>query len=161
MMADGRSQRLLTKRGLAWGWSHSGTQVALTRRNGEVEDVYVVTVSNRKERLVASGADWPSWSPTAAQLAYVGGRGGSGTPTLGLVNSNGTGNRWLTDGRWEEGYPAWSSDGRKLVFSRQFFQNRVPGLQWDVFVVNADGSAERRLTNYRAGDDVVPIWSSS
>lgn len=159
MMADGSSQRLLSRRGFAWGWSHDGTQIAFTRRNGDVDDVWVRTMSSGKQRPVARGADWPVWSPTKARIAFVGGRGGSGRP-LGLVNSDGTGARWLTNGRRDEGYPAWSPDGRKLLFSREFFQNVVPGLQWDVFVVTANGTGERRLTSFRGGDDISPIWST-
>ena len=51
-----------------------------------------------------------------------------------------------------EGWPRWSPDGRRLVFSR------VLGEQATLFTINADGTGEVRLT---PGDvnDYMPDWS--
>jgi len=50
---------------------------------------------------------------------------------------------------------AWSPDGGKILFTRY-----SPDSPWlaDVFVVNADGTNERRLM-HAAGDDVAAAWS--
>lgn len=48
--------------------------------------------------------------------------------------------------------PAWSPDGRRLVFSGSEHRRR------HLYVVKADGSGLRRLTGARAGD-VEPTWS--
>ena len=54
--------------------------------------------------------------------------------------------------------PAWSPDGTKLVFVRHLTQP-VPRGRTAMFLINADGSGERRLTpwNLNAGDH--PDWS--
>jgi len=49
--------------------------------------------------------------------------------------------------------PAWSPDGRKIAFT-----GTTSSAQFDIYVVNADRSGLRNLTQ-RPGDDVFPAWS--
>src|SRR5688500_8492524 len=48
--------------------------------------------------------------------------------------------------------PAWSPDGRRLVY-----ESRRHG-RAQLYVMNADGTGERRLTN-SVGEDTHPSWS--
>ena len=50
-------------------------------------------------------------------------------------------------------YPDWSPDGSKILF-----HYKVDG-DWDVLVINADGTGFANLTAGRPGDDVLPDWS--
>jgi Tol biopolymer transport system component len=56
--------------------------------------------------------------------------------------------------------PAWSPDGRKIVFVRHMFQGDPdPDLDnHDIWTMNADGSNQRNLTNNFA-EDQEPNWS--
>ncbi len=66
------------------------------------------------------------------------------------MNPDGSGVQTLTsEGRNED--PAWSRDGRHLVFSSTRTGQR------EIFVMRADGSAPRQLT--RTGDNFAPDWS--
>jgi Tol biopolymer transport system component len=47
---------------------------------------------------------------------------------------------------------AWSPDGRRLAFAREVSGN------WDIYVMNGDGSGVMRLTSH-AADDRYPAWS--
>ena len=49
------------------------------------------------------------------------------------------------------GYPAWSSDGRRIALV-----GRIPAGDWYLFVVNADGSGLRRIDT--TGIDEHPRW---
>lgn len=60
--------------------------------------------------------------------------------------------RPLTDGAAEERDPAWSPDGASIVFS----SNRKDG-DFELYVMRADGSKVRRLTEER-GADGEPFW---
>jgi Tol biopolymer transport system component len=45
--------------------------------------------------------------------------------------------------------PAWSPNGRKIAFERH----------WQIWVMNADGSRQHRLTRPRSAQDSQPAWS--
>src|SRR5713101_691296 len=50
--------------------------------------------------------------------------------------------------------PAWSPDGRKIVFSRN------GGSGGEIWVMSADGSNQTRLTTAPPANDITPAWSS-
>jgi TolB protein len=52
-----------------------------------------------------------------------------------------------------DGEPAWSQDGARIVFST----NRDGVLNFEIYVMNADGSGQTRLTTNTAAD-VSPDW---
>jgi TolB protein len=56
----------------------------------------------------------------------------------------------LANGRDVE--PDWSPDGTRIVWSTERYGD------WEVAVINADGSGLTRLTT-QAGDDYTPVWS--
>jgi dipeptidyl aminopeptidase/acylaminoacyl peptidase len=73
---------------------------------------------------------------------------------LGLIHPDGTGRRLIKPGVYVE-YPAWSPDGHRIAFMS-------PGetLQgsYDIYVMNADGTDVRRLTDDPTVDG-WPAWS--
>jgi TolB protein len=71
--------------------------------------------------------------------------------------ANGRNVRRLTHNRVADLAPAWSANGRWIVFVRIF--RLGPGtFQWDIFKMRADGSKVRRLTRDGHYDD-NPEWS--
>ena len=59
---------------------------------------------------------------------------------------------WLGGARGYDGSPAWSPDRRKIAFVS------VRDGYLDVYVMNADGSGQRKLTRNQASDN-SPVWS--
>ena len=49
--------------------------------------------------------------------------------------------------------PQWSPDGRKLAFTRT-----APRGNSEIYVMNADGSAQTNISQHRA-EDVAPAWA--
>ena len=166
MNAHGSRRRNLTRNPAtenAFRWSPDGRKIAfLTYRGGNWE-VYVMTADGSEQRRLTQGNALPSappaWSPDGRRIAFVSER--DGNAEIYVVNADGTGQRNLTRIPRYDGDPAWSPDGRKIAFasgSRSCRAGEGCVGNSDVYVMNADGSGQRRLTRAPRGD-VVPAWS--
>src|SRR4029453_6316229 len=106
----------------------------------------------------------PAWSPNGRRIAYVHstgstvGPGQSGTE-IWVMNANGSGKRRLTRNVSFDGGPTWSPDGRRIMFARGSLYTNGSGLPHsDLWVMNANGSGQRRLTRTRELE-LEPSWS--
>jgi Tol biopolymer transport system component len=72
---------------------------------------------------------------------------------IAMMNGDGTGAHVLTHNTVRDEDPAWSPDGRELVFSRT--TTPTAGLR----LMNADGSHERELVHSGTLVDLAPAWS--
>jgi TolB protein len=70
------------------------------------------------------------------------------------INVDGTRERRLTDSPGLDGFPSWSPDGQRLVFAT----DRAGG-NWELCVMNSDGTEQQRLTNTSEKDEGIPAWS--
>ncbi len=96
----------------------------------------------------------PSWSSDGREIAFVGFVGRQGRACRSSA-STGAPARLLA--RYAAA-PAWSPDGRRIAFMRFSPAGRNWGGQnWDVYVMNTDGSGQRRLT--RNAWLAAPAWS--
>ena len=66
-----------------------------------------------------------------------------------VMHADGTGTRRLTSGSEEDSRPAWSPDGRRIVFARA----------GELYTVVSAGGAARRVTLGLGGDAADPAWS--
>jgi Tol biopolymer transport system component len=73
------------------------------------------------------------------------------------VNADGSGLAKLTNNPATDVYPSWSPDGRKIAFMRDDALVTNNGLNEVIYVMNADGTGQKRLTN--TGVDFYPAWS--
>ncbi len=73
-----------------------------------------------------------------------------------VMNADGSGQTRLTNNPAVDRDPAWSPDGRQIVFASTRDDSLVGNVE--IYVMNADGSGQTRLTNNPAGD-LVPAWS--
>jgi Tol biopolymer transport system component/uncharacterized RDD family membrane protein YckC len=113
-------------------------------------------------RASASDEGGKSASPTGqaavGTIAFTSDRGcpdaNNERSEIFLMNADGSSQGNLTNSAAAEAGPAWSPDGRKIVYSRA--PTNFP--PYDLFVMNADGSGPRNLTKSRASD-LAPAWS--
>jgi Tol biopolymer transport system component len=158
--ADGSMVKRLA-RGEQPAWSPDGQRIAFhwwsggTFGNGTAE-VHVIGVDGSGDRVIAQGIS-PAWSPDGTKIVFntVVGRPDGG---VFVVNANGSGLTRLLSTEFEDpgkgdwlGWPAWSPDGRTIAFVRTNYEK-----PWQIYVMNADGSAPRLLTDHLAHD---PSWS--
>jgi TolB protein len=93
----------------------------------------------------------PIWSPDGERIAYVGGT--RRAPAIMVMNADGSSPQTvLRDKTFIAGF-SWSPDGRKIVFASG--RDHPAG---EIYVMNADGSAVKRLTKNKFGDN-APLWS--
>jgi Hsp70 protein/WD40-like Beta Propeller Repeat len=97
-----------------------------------------------------------SLSPDGQTVAYFSGEAGLGGGSLYTLPIIGTGApKQLTDSGSEiDSNPAWSPDGTQIAFSRRNSWDN----NYDVFVMNADGSGQRPIAE-TPSVDFKPTWS--
>lgn len=114
---------------------------------------------------VAAGSGQASFPGANGRIFFTARVPNSGQPGhLYSVAADGSGLTQLTSGSGNDEAVAVDPNGGDLVVSRDTFES-CGHLYWrqgvDLFTLNADGSAEQRLTNDCPIDEVTPAWSPS
>jgi TolB protein len=152
-------------------WSPDGRSIAFAGTGDDDNvDVYIVRADGHgKRRLTRHPAAEgnPAWSPDGRQIAFT--RGGPGFQThIYVMNADGTSPRRLTRHGHIHFSVVWSPDGRKMLFERPNRRHAESAADaargyWpeELYVMDADGSHQRRLTRNPARDPGPggPVWS--
>lgn len=138
-------------------WAPSGDHIYFTsNRAGEYYRIYRMnrTGADVQQVLAISGQHvlWPGISPDGQRLAYM---QASMIPITCLwnwdvwvLNLDGSGRRQITTHFAGDFFPAWSPDGREIIYSgcKNFFDA-------DLYAINPDTRAERRLNAWFGSDE--------
>jgi TolB protein len=161
MNSDGSEQRRLT--GEAWGgehaWSPVGDKIAfVSRRDGNAE-IYLMNANGSQLRNLTRntvGDRNPVWSPDGRRIAF------ENNWQVNVMNADGSRQRRLTRNGGRNFAPAWSPDGQKIAFERRLGRKKYGPCNgcgrastFEIWVINADGSGQHRLTTQGA----QPGWS--
>jgi Tol biopolymer transport system component len=156
MRADGSGTRRLTSgkhSDASPSWSPDGRLIAFTRDGA----LYVMTPDGGDPRpatkeLGGEDSD-PAWSPDGRWLAYVRREPAFSTREIWRIRADG-GDRhritWLNAASYG---PAWSRDGREIVFSSNAREDR-----YQLYEIGPSGKGLRRLT-FQPGNYFDPSWS--
>jgi Tol biopolymer transport system component len=165
MEADGSNQINLTNNPAAddnFGmcWSPDGGKIAFTSdRSGDTR-IYVMDAngSNLIQLTNRPGDDLnPDWSPDGAKIAFT----NSLAPNddIYVMDANGSNQVQLTNGPGTAANfgPSWSPDGAKIAFTSTRDPAGPFGPNFEVYVMDANGSNQIRLTD-DPGPDYRPDW---
>jgi Tol biopolymer transport system component len=108
-------------------------------------------------------AHGPAWSPDGKRIAFESSEPGRGTDIF-VMKADGTGITNLTrtldlSVAFSSSSPTWSPDGSQIAFTSQAVTES--GSSYDIFVMNADGSAITNVTNSFPANESQPAWSST
>ena len=117
--------------------------------------VYVVSASGKRMRpLARSLRSGPAWSPIGDEIAFPA-SSGARTSHIHIMNAMGKDVRQLTHGPQWHGDPAWSPNGRWIVYASGA---PVRGAsKRDIYLINAIGGESRQLTRHPSGGR-NPTW---
>ncbi len=121
-------------------WSPDGSRIAFSNSGAEIS---IINANGTNLHSITSDSDTnPSWSPDGKKIAFQTNRDGNNE--IYVMNSNGSGQHNITNQlASEEMLPSWSPDGTKIAFVSQ------RGLtNWNVYIMDADGSNQTRLTYF-------------
>src|SRR5205823_577644 len=128
------------------GESGSGSDAHLTERlglgriAGSILALLLLTVPLLSNLWQIPHRTFAAVGPEAERLAFVSSEGG--TVQIFAINTDGTGLQQLTRPPGQSEIPVWSPDGRRIAF----VSTRDQGLP-ELYVMNADGTGQRRLTD--------------
>ena len=181
MNTDGSAQTFLI-RGSSATWSPDGKKIAFhASASGKGQpikpdpgaatsdnDIFVLNVDDllengaRPKNITNSPAaidDDPAWSPDGQKIVYTSHPAtddpvNSASTEIYVIDAAGTGSPTrLTNNTEEERAPGWSPDGKRIVFSC-----RRGGPDFEICVMNADGTGQMQLTDNNV-PDLTASWS--
>ncbi|HEY3104614.1 MAG TPA: hypothetical protein VGJ69_13565 [Pyrinomonadaceae bacterium] len=181
MNADGTAQTSLV-RGSSATWSPDGQKIAFhASASGTAQpinflpgaattdsDIFVMNIDDflkrraRPKNITNNSAaidDDPDWSPKGQKIIFTShaltdNTDNHVTAEIYMIDADGTGKPTrLTNNAEEERAPSWSPDGKRIVFSC-----RRGGSDFEICVMNSDGTGQVQLTDNTIGD-LTPSWS--
>ena len=125
-------------------WSPDGRTIAFARHEfGQTSMLFVVDARGGNERLLAPGAESPTWDPHGSRIAFV------RTNEIRVLDlRHGTEKALVLPARAFVGRVAWSPDGKRLAYEDR----------GEIYTVNVDGSGRRRLTRDGVWEG-EPAWA--
>lgn len=146
-------------------WSPDGSQIAFVRRLSFFNaEIYVMDADGSNQtRLTSDPEDdlaineSPAWSPDGKLIAFYSNRDAEKTTDIYVINADGSGEpKRLTfdppDEPHNDGSPCWSPDGTRIAFDTDREGN------WQIYVMNADGSDPFNLTEGSDMEEHFPAW---
>lgn len=155
---DGSNLTAITKAGAGRNAtpdiSRDGKRIAfISTRDGEKMQIYTMNADGSNvTRLTKDdtvGYYNPTWSPDGRRIVYYSEKGDQ-KDQVWVMNADGSNQTLLTAGVGHNIFPAFSQDGKRIIFSSSRREENPTGTYVDgsfVYVINVDGSNLTKLAN--------------
>jgi Tol biopolymer transport system component len=168
MRPDGSEAHELTKTAGNSGfpsWSPDGKRIVFRFWSETEYGLRIINLDDGFSTKLTTGFDnFPAWSPKGDLIAFT--RFSEGDYDIYTIRPDGTDLRRLTTTPGNDAHEIWSPDGKHILFSsaRLGFKDEaplydsVPQPYGELFVMDADGSNQRPLTDNQ-WEDATPAWA--
>jgi Tol biopolymer transport system component len=164
MNGDGTNQINISDNGFdefGFSWSPDGREIAFTSDRYGKGLIYLINPNGSGRKNLTDDEFWygyPSWSPDGKKIAFV-----SGQPEIlnsqaniqgqiYVMNASGDGINDLSGNVFNDWYPTWAPDGKKIAFVS--YKDSNP----QIYVMNADGTDRANLSGTDS-DGLYPTWA--
>jgi Tol biopolymer transport system component/peptidoglycan/xylan/chitin deacetylase (PgdA/CDA1 family) len=146
--------------GAPYPWLPGKSDLLFSSNRGGNMDIYLlpagaedwVNLSNHP-----AADNYPVWSPDGSEIAFQSNR--NGNLDIFVMNADGSQLRQLTDHLENDYLPSWSPNGSEIAFSSWRSEEDEEGASNHIYVMNADGSGQRRLLAESPGVSASLQWS--
>jgi len=132
-------------------WSPDGQKIAFSSNRDGNTEIYVMNQDGSNVVRLTNTANaterGPRWSPDGTKIVFESNR--DGDTEIFVMNADGSNVTQLTNNTIADNFPLFSPDGGKILFNsnRDAPDTQPPFGKWEIYEMNADGSAPKRLTN--------------
>ncbi|MBT5828684.1 MAG: hypothetical protein HOH77_00715 [Candidatus Latescibacteria bacterium] len=149
-------------------WSPDGRSIAFAAKSNNKNTLYVLDVKKKKVRkrfkFELDGLFEPTWSPDGQKIAVAGIK--DGWSDIYVVDINDESLTRVTHDPYDERHLDWSPDGQWIAMSSDRPDTSLtftagkdfPFGQYDIFVIQADGSELRRVVADEVAEESHPVW---
>jgi Tol biopolymer transport system component/pimeloyl-ACP methyl ester carboxylesterase len=141
-------------------WSPDGTQMLFASDRDGDSEIFIRSAGGEELQLTHNTAEdaHPAWSPGGNRVIFTSNRGGdyfqiftmnpdgSDVQQVGVVPGN------------NAMHPHYAPDGSRITYMRASVTEALCQWNWDVWVMDADGSNQERVTT-RLNADLYPNWT--
>ncbi len=137
-------------------WSPDGSMIALSIPEGSGLAIAVANADGSGLHLLTEGGLYfhPAWSPDGTKISFT-----ISTDAIAVINTDGSNRHELVRriSGDEYGKMSWSPDGTKIAFESTRGKSSSHDDDFEIFVMNADGSGIVQLTSNNFADH-SPAW---
>jgi TolB protein len=166
MDLDGSDKRKLISDAGSFQWSPEGDKIAFATTGVQGSPQISIANADGTSQKQLTSSYWPSWdsgfpagfgnydprwTPDESKIVYVSSLK-DGTPTICIMNSDGSDQTMLTYSLNRNEDPVFTPDGRFILFD----SNRDPKLNSDIYIMDTSGNYQTPLSKYQ-NDDCCPI----
>ncbi len=142
-------------------WSPDGTKILFTSDRDGDEEIYTYDLITKEVKQITNNTNrdiHPNWSPDGKRIIFNADRKDVVPEKLVIcvMNADGSQVKIIKEDEHINSYASFSPDGKKIAFLKWMDK----GNNGEIFLMNADGTGETRLTSNTTWD-AWPTWSSN